>query len=179
MRKSHLSLLILILIAISFLWKSELQAQSTNSLQTPAAFYGYEPGSDRNLFDYDVLISYLKKADAVSDKMKMIEIGKSPMGKTMYLAFVSSAENIANLEHLKHINKELALNPNLSESQRNEYFDEGKAFLLATLSMHSGEVGPAQAAPLIVYELLTTVDTQILNQLNDVMFMFVDRKSVV
>jgi len=173
MRKFRLSLLPLIFLAITLLGKGELQAQNISSLQMPEAFYGFEPGSDRNLFDYDALINYLKKADVSSDKMKMIEIGLSPMGKTMYLAFVSSVANIANLERLKHINKELALNSNLSESQRNQYFKEGKAFLLATLSMHSNEVGPAQAAPLIVYELLTTEDPQILSQMNNVVFMFV------
>ena len=33
--------------------------------------------------------------------------------------------------------------------------DNGKVFLLATLSMHSGEVAPSQSAPLIAYKLIT------------------------
>ncbi len=148
-------------------------AQGNDKLPIPASYFGFEPGSDRNLFDYKTLISYLKKADAASDKMEMREIGTSPMGRKMYLAFISSAENIAKLDQLKTINKKLALNPDLSERERSRYFEEGKVFLLATLSMHSGEVGPSQAAPLIVYELLTTTDTQILQQLKDVVFMFV------
>ncbi len=148
-------------------------SQVKSQVPVPAEYFGFMPGSDRNLFDYEKLISYLKKADAASDKMKLIEVGTTPLGKPMYLAFISSAANIANLQNLKKINKELALNPNLSEEKRNLYFRTGKAFLLATLSMHSGEVGPSQAAPLIVYELLTANDTQLRAQLEDVVFMFV------
>lgn len=173
MRKSCQPLLPLLFIVIAFFGKSDLLAQTNSSLQTPASFIGFDPGSDSNLFDYETLISYLKKADAASDKMKMIEVGTTPLGKPMYLAFISSAENIANLNRLKNINKELALNPSLSESQRGQYFKEGKAFLLATLSMHSGEVGPSQAAPLIVYDLLTSNDPQLKTQLQEVVFMFV------
>ena len=160
-----------VLFVFLFIMGSFIQAFSQPPV--PEAYFGFVPGSDRNLFDYEALISYLKKADAASDKMKMIEIGTSPMGKPMYLAFISSAKNIANLQQLKKINKELALNPQLSKAERSRYFNEGKAFLLATLSMHSGEVGPSQAAPLIVYELLTSNDAQLLQQLDEVVFMFV------
>ena len=46
-------------------------------------------------------------------------------------------------------------------------------FFLGTLSMHSGEVGPSQAAPLIAYELITSEDTETINYLNDVVYMMV------
>ena len=164
---------ILRILVFLFLFIAGSFSQVQNQIPAPAEYFGFMPGSDRNLFDYEALISYLKKADAASDKMKMIEIGKSPMGKTMYLAFISSAENIANLQNLKKINKELALNPKLSEKERSRYFNDGKVFLLATLSMHSGEVGPSQAAPLIVHDLLTSEKPQLLAQLDEVVFMFV------
>ncbi len=164
-------------VAFLFLFLAGNSIKGFSQLQTrppePISFFGFVPGSDQNLFDYEALISYLKKADAASDKMKMIEVGTTPLGKPMYLAFISSAENIANLEKLKKINKALALNPSLSKTERSRYFKDGKVFLLATLSMHSGEVGPSQAAPLIVYELLTSDDPQLRSQLDNVVFMFV------
>ena len=46
----------------------------------------------------------------------LFNIGKSPLGREMYIAFISSAENIVNLDKLKEINKQLALDPNLSKS---------------------------------------------------------------
>ena len=47
---------------------------------TPEAHFGYHPGTDRMMFDYEELVNYLEKLDAASDRLKMIEIGKSPEG---------------------------------------------------------------------------------------------------
>jgi len=176
MRLTRFTRFIFILLAF-FLFGSLLThaaiAQSSQSIMTPEQHFGFKPGADRMLFDYEELISYLQKLDAASPRLKMVEIGKSPMGRTMYIVFISSEENIKNLDQLKEINRKLALDPDLSESEREALFDEGKVFFLAALSMHSGEVGPAQAAPLIAHQLLTTDDPQILTWLNDVVYMMV------
>lgn len=107
------------------------------------------------LFNYEQLISYLQKLDEVSGMVKMAEIGKSPMGKPMYICFISSEENIHNLDRLKEINRKLALDPDLTDEEQASLVKEGKVFFLATLSMHSGEVAPSQSVPLIAYELIT------------------------
>jgi hypothetical protein len=127
------------------------------SAQVPAPkdFFGFEPGSDRELFDYEQLITYLQKLDEASGMVKMVEIGSSPMGKPMYICFISSAENINNLDRLKEINRKLALEPALTDEEQQSLVKEGKVFFLATLSMHSNEVAPSQSAPGIAYELIT------------------------
>ncbi len=83
-------------------------------VQSPKDFFGFEPGTDRMLFNYEQLISYLQKLDDASGMVRMVEIGKSPMGKPMYICFISSEENIARLDELKEINRKLALDPDLS-----------------------------------------------------------------
>jgi len=143
------------------------------SLEKPADFFGFEPGSDRNLFTYEQLIEYLQKLDGESDRIYLEEIGASPMGRPMYIAFISSAENIARLEDLKKINRELALNPNLEKEELQGMIRDGKAFVLATLSMHSSEVAPSQAAPLIAWDFATTDDPKKKEWLNNVVYMMV------
>jgi len=143
------------------------------SISTPETYFGFEPGSDGNLFTYEELIGYLQEVDGASPRLKMEEIGESPMGRKMYIAFISSAENIENLDKYKKMNRELALNPDLTEEQRNRYFDEGKVFVLSTLSMHSTEVGPSQAAALIAYDLVTTDDPKKQQWLDDLVLMMV------
>ncbi len=44
---------------------------------------------------------------------------------------------------------------------------------MATLSMHSTEVAPSQAAPLIAYKLITPSDPLVTEYLNDVVYMMV------
>lgn len=173
LKRGRLILSMIIFLLLIILSVTQTIAQTTQQMLTPEQNFGFKPGTDRMLFDYEELIAYLQKLDTASPKLKMIEIGKSPLGRTMSIAFISSEENINNLEQLKEINRKLALDPNLSESERVKMFDEGKIFFLATLSMHSDEVAPSQAAPLIAYQLVTTEDPKILNWLDDVVYMIV------
>jgi hypothetical protein len=144
-----------------------------SSITKPADFFGFEPGSDRNLFTYEQLIKYLQKLDTESDRVYLEEIGTSPMGRPMYIAFISSGENISRLEELKKINRELALNPGLGKEELQDMIHNGKTFVLATLSMHSSEVAPSQAAPLIAWDFATTEDPKKLEWLSNVVYMMV------
>jgi len=144
-----------------------------NQIQTPQQFFGFQPGTDRSLFNYDQLIEYLQNLDKMSPRVKMIEIGESPMGKKMYVTFLSVSENIENLDKLKDINRELALNPVLTENMIEKYTDKGRVFIMAALSMHSTEVGPSQSAPLVAHKIATTQDKKILGWLENVVYMMV------
>jgi len=163
---------ILIVFLIPFIPAQSINAQNILPV-SPVDFFGFEPGSDRNLFNYEELITYLQKLDASSPKVEMREIGKSPMGKPMYIVFISSEENIKNLDKLGEINRKLALDSELQPDQVDALTKEGKVFFLATLSMHSSEVGPSQSAPLIAYDLATTNDSNKLNWLSEVVYMMV------
>ena len=164
---------VLAIFFFTFAFTCSASGQMNNQVRSPEKFFGFEPGSDRELISYEQLIDYLHRLDKSSPKIKMVEIGKSPLGKPMYVAFISSAENIVNLDKLKNINKELALNYDLSNEKREKYFSEGKVFVLGTLSMHSDEVGPSQAAPLIAYNFITSDDSDITKYLSDVVYMMV------
>ncbi|MBI4720193.1 MAG: hypothetical protein HY770_03000, partial [Chitinivibrionia bacterium] len=150
-------------------------AQNPNpgALETPEHFFGFKPGADRMLFDYEALIAYLQKLDAASARVKLVEIGASPQGRTMYIAFISSERNIERLDELKEINRRLALDPAIPDAERRSMLDDGKVFFLATLSMHSGEVGPSQSAPSIAYDLAATNDPEVLAWLDSVVYMMV------
>jgi hypothetical protein len=163
MKKSTL-LLVVSLIATSIF---------SQNITKPEDFFGFKPGADKMLFTYEKLVEYLKVIDTQSDKVKMIDIGVSPMGKPMYALFLSSEQNIKNLDRLKEINRKLTLDYNLSESELTSLTQEGKVFFLGTLSMHSTEVAPSQALPLIVYQFVTSTDPKIQKILNDVVYMVV------
>ncbi len=147
-------------------------AQS-ETISKPSDYFGFEPGSDRNLFTYEQLVSYLQELDEQSPRIKMEEIGSSPEGRTMYIAFISSAENISKLEEYKAMNRELALNAELEKSELDRMTRDGKVFVLATLSMHSTEVAPSQSAPLIAYDFATTEDEKKLEWMDNVVYMLV------
>ncbi len=163
---------VLLFTAICFLIKSASLSAGENGLTAPKDFFGFNPGDDRKMFLYEELIEYLDLLQNQSDMMKMVEHGESPMGRPMYIGFVSSAENIANLDRLQEINRRLALDADIPPAELEELIDEGKTFVLVTLSMHSTEVAPSQAAPLMAYNLITGTGSNP-GHLDNVVFMMV------
>ena len=95
-----------------------IPALSSVEIPTPESHFGYTPGADRKLMTYEEQVAYLKILSDSSDRILLKKEGESPMGKPMYLCFISSPENIHNLETLREINRKLALEPNLSNSER-------------------------------------------------------------
>ncbi|MFU8844839.1 MAG: M14 family metallopeptidase [Bacteroidales bacterium] len=133
----------------------------TAQLPSPGEHFGFEPGEDRMLFHYEDLVSYLMRLTDVSPEMHMEQIGESELGKPVYAVFISSAENIGRLDQLKAINRELALNGDITPEDQKNLIREGRVFVFLALSMHATEVGPSQAAPAIAYELLTSAEPRV------------------
>lgn len=130
------------------------------SAQVPAPkeHFGFTPGDDRMMFLYEDLMKYMEKLAEVSPEVHIEEVGKTEMGRPMYMVFVSSEENIRNLHTLRDINRQLALDQIPPGTSREELMEKGKVFFFSALSMHATEVGPVQAFPLTVYELIAGTD---------------------
>ena len=152
---------------------SPSDAAAAQAIPDPRGYFGFEPGDDGLLLDYGQLIGYLEVLDRASPRLSLVEAGESPLGRKIYIAFISSAGNIADLEALREINRRLALDPLIPDAERKAMLDGGRVFVLATLSMHSTEVGPSQSAPLIAHRLVTGADPEMLRRLDDVVFMLV------
>jgi hypothetical protein len=161
---------ILFLICASF---STISTARANEIQSPEDFFGFVPGSDRQLMDYGQLVEYMQGLAAASDRIEMREVGTSPLGRPMYVAFISGAENLLRLDELREINRRLALDPKIPASERGDLIASGRVFVLETLSMHSGEVGPSQSLPLLGHEMATADDPEILAHLENVVLMMV------
>ena len=84
-------------------------AAQNNNLTRPADYFGFDPGSDRKLFTYEQMVSYFQELDGQSPRILMEQIGTSPEGRSMYIAFISSEKNLSNLDTLKTINRELEM----------------------------------------------------------------------
>jgi hypothetical protein len=148
-------------------------AQTSTGIPSPASVLGFQPGSDRQLMDYEQLIDYMLKLAVASDRVEMREVGTTPLGRKMYVAFISSADNITRLDELREINKTLALDPDIPAPERASLIERGRVFVMEALSMHSGEVAPSQSLPLYAYGLATTDDPAQLQQLDNVVLMMV------
>ncbi|MBS4014061.1 MAG: hypothetical protein KGZ97_09965 [Bacteroidetes bacterium] len=165
-----LATILISIFTFSNTFSSNLEPQK---LTAPKDFFGFNPGADKKLISYEELINYLFLLEKESPMLKMHHAGNSPMGKPMYITFISAAENINNLNKLQEINRELALNPNISENEKAKMIEDGNVFVMATLSMHSNEVGPSQAAPIMAYELLFERQEEVKDYLENVVLMLI------
>jgi hypothetical protein len=95
---------------------------------TPKEHFGFTPGDDRMLFLYENMMDYMRKLEKASPMVHIEEIGQTEMGRPMYIVFVSSEENIRNLESLRQINRQLALDEIPSGTGREDLFEKGKVF---------------------------------------------------
>ncbi len=164
MRLRLLGLACVVLVAV---------AASASPVPAPDDYFGFRPGTDRKLFDYSELLGYLETLADASPRVELREVGTSPQGRPMAVLFLSDPANLGRLDELREINRKLALDPDLSDAEQRRLVAEGRVFVMATLSMHSTEVAPTQALPLLAYEVATSDDPALEAQLADVVLMVV------
>jgi hypothetical protein len=120
----------------------------------PRQHFGYDPGDDYKLADYQDVIGYFQRLERSSNRLKLAPFGKSAMGKTMYVAFISDPSNLERLEDYRALNRRMALGLASPEEAR-KLSREGKAIVWIDSGLHASEVAPAQHAPHLAYRMLT------------------------
>jgi hypothetical protein len=127
---------------------------AAGALPTPKEHFGFEPGADYKLADYDEITGYFKRLASSSDRIKLIEYGKTSLGKTSYVAIISSAENLAKLDEYRGINRRLALGLAGADDTAT-LAKQGKAIVWIDSGLHASEVAPSQHSPELAYKMLT------------------------
>src|SRR5580692_727524 len=78
-------------------------------LPTPESVLGHKPGDDYFLATYDESLGYLRKLAAASDRIQLVQVGKTTQGRDWYVALISNAANLKDLAKYKSIAQKLAL----------------------------------------------------------------------
>ncbi len=138
-----LSIILLILPAI-------ITAQTS-----PEDFLGHKVGADYKLADYSQITAYFKKLDEESEKIKLLNIGKTTLGKSMLLAVITSKENMDQLDTFKGITRKLRDANGLTPDDARKLAKQGKAIVLLTCNLHSTEIASSQMAMELAYNLVT------------------------
>jgi hypothetical protein len=147
--------LVALLVAVS------LHAQtSRQGLPSQEQFLGFQMGADRKLATWDKLHEYYQALAKGSNKLHLIELGKSSEGRPYIALFISSPANLAKLDHYKQLNARLADPRGLSEAEARKIAAEGKAVIIQSFGLHSSEVAATQTAAEFVYDSLTRTDPE-------------------
>jgi hypothetical protein len=121
---------------------------------TPAAHFGFTPGEDYKLADFEQIASYFQKVGQQSDRLQWVEFGRSSEGRPMYVAFISSPENLRRLAEYRDISRKLALGQ-ATEEEAARLVSQGKVIVWIDSGLHATEVAPSQHAPELAYRIVT------------------------
>ncbi len=139
------------------------------TVPTPASVLGFTPGDDFKLATYEESLEYFRVLDQASDLLRLVEVGRTSEGRAWYLAVISSAENLRNLDHYQEIARRLAHPEGLSEVEARTLAREGKAFVDISGGLHASEVAGAQHTMILAYDLLSgAADPETRNILDNV-----------
>jgi len=122
---------------------------------SPEDFLGHKVGADYKLADYNQITAYFKKLNEESEKIKLLNIGKTTLGKPMLLAVITSKENMNQLDTFKGITRKLRNASGLTPDDARKLAKEGKAIILLTCNLHSTEIASSQMAMELAYNLVT------------------------
>jgi Zinc carboxypeptidase len=143
------------------------QSRSAPRVTTPKEQFGKNIGDDYFLVNWTQWVEYLKKLDRESDRMTVVEIGKTAEGRAQYTAIVTSPDNHKRLAQYKEMNRRLALADGISDEQAHQLARDGKIVVWIDGGLHASEVlGAAQLVEL-TYRLTSATDPETLRILND------------
>jgi zinc carboxypeptidase len=143
------------------------QRSSAPKLTSPKEQFGHDVGDDYYLVNYTQYVEYLRKLDQQSDRMTVMEIGKTEEGRPELTAIITSPENHRRLAQIKEANRKLALADGITDEQARALARDGKTVVWIDGGLHATEVLGAQQLIETIYRLNSRTDPETLRILND------------
>jgi hypothetical protein len=125
-------------------------------IPTPRSILGFDPGDDRKLVEWPVLVRYYQALARASDRVDFRELGKTTLGAPFVALVISSPQNLRQLDRYRRLNAGLADPRTLrTNTATQEALRDGKTIVLITSSIHSTEVGGHLTPVALAYRLAT------------------------
>jgi len=141
--------------SLALLLSCVLATTAFAAVPTPESHFGHPIGVDRQLLDWDKVVSYFYALANSSDKIRVVEYGRSAENRPMIVATIASPETLRNLDRYREIQRRLADPRTTSPTQAEPMFKEGKNIVLMTCSIHANEVASTHSAVEFAYRLIT------------------------
>ncbi len=135
-------------------------SQATAQVTPPEQYLGFAPGADFHLMTYEQAMGYFEHIAAQTDRMLVLDMGETSEGRAMKYGVISSAENLARLDHYKDISRRLSLVRDVTDEEARRLAEEGKTIVWIDGGLHGTEVAPAQLLPQLAYDLVTGSERQ-------------------
>src|SRR5438093_3826567 len=145
----------------------DAQRSAATQVTSTKEQFGHDIGDDYYLANYTQYVEYLKKLDQQSDRMTVVEIGKTEEGRPELTAIITSPENHKRLAQIKENNRKLALADGITDEQARQLARDGKTVVWIDGGLHATEVLGAQQLIETIYRLNAKTDAETMRILND------------
>lgn len=122
----------------------------------PEAFLGRQPGADFQLADWSEVSGYFRGLAEQSPRVELRKVGTTTEGRDFLLAVISSEENLARLDELQELSRQVADPRGLDAAARARVLSEAKVTLFISCAMHATETAAPQLAMEIAHQLATS-----------------------
>src|SRR5262245_38217382 len=106
-----------------------LGAALAAQVPSPKQFLGHDVGEDRYLCNFTDLLRYFRALAAASDRVKLVEIGRTGYGQPMVMAVITSPQNHARLDELRRTAQQLCRARGVDAAQARALAQSGKAIV--------------------------------------------------
>ena len=150
-------------------------AQSApQTIQTPEQYFGFRMGTDNKLARWDKIVQYFQQVSVASDRIRYRELGKSTNGNPFIALEIASPDTLQNLDRYKQLQRKLYFQGGApTDAERDEIFQQGKAVVVITTTIHATEIGASQMVVELVHRLATENSPAIKKILDNVIFVLV------
>jgi len=146
------------------LWLATLAPTASAPAQTtvpsPDRFFGHRMGADRTLANWDGLLEYYQTLAKTSDRLKLLDLGRTSEGRPYIALVISSPANLARLDEYQRMNRLLGDPRGAAQADIDRAIATGRAVVIQTFALHSNEVAASQTAAEFVHDSLTREDEE-------------------
>jgi hypothetical protein len=138
-----------------------LAAAAAAQAPTPESVLGHKPGDDFYLATYEDALGYFRKLASSSNRIKLVNVGKTTRGRDWLIAFISDPANLAQLDHYKDVSRRLALSRGIGDEQAHALARETRPIIHIDGGLHADEVANHQHTIQLGYDLVTSETAEI------------------
>ena len=142
-----------------------LNGNYKDNIDNPSQFLDFNYG-DR-VATPEQITDALNKWSKQSNKLKVVEYAKTHEGRPLHAVFISSPENLTNLDKIKNKISELSDARNTSDREATQIIKTLPAVAWMAYSIHGNETSGGDAALGLIYHLIANQDKDILNMLDE------------
>jgi hypothetical protein len=150
-----------------------LAAWPAAQVLSPEAHFGFRMGEDRRLASADAIERYFELIAASSDRVELLDVGRTTEGHRTVGAIVSAPDNIRDLTRIRAANQQLADPRTLVPDDARALAAGHKVVVAIGGSIHASEVGATQAANELLFTLATSTEPDVLDVLENVVLILI------